>query len=58
MEWLTENWDSLLAAAAGLHVFALFVVNLTPTPKDDAALAKAYRWVETVAGLVGKRAKE
>jgi hypothetical protein len=44
----------LLAA----HALALLIVNLTPTPKDDAALAKFYRAVEFLAGIITKLAKK
>jgi hypothetical protein len=33
------------------------IVNLTPTPKDDAAVAKLYRLVEILAGLLSKKVK-
>lgn len=39
-----------------LHFAALVVVNLTPTPADDAAYGKFYRYLlEPLAGLVIKR---
>lgn len=40
------------------HALALIVVNLTPTPKDNLALAKFYRAVEFLAGIVTKLAKK
>lgn len=42
---------------AGVHIAALVVVNLTPTPADDAFVAKFYRWVEILAGFVTQAAK-
>jgi hypothetical protein len=39
------------------HAAALVIVNATTTPKDDAILAKAYKVIEFVAGLVHYKAK-
>lgn len=49
-----EEWLALLY---GFHAFALAVVNLTPTPKDNEVLAKYYRVIEVMAGLFTKRTK-
>jgi len=40
------------------HALALVVVNLTPTPKDNEAVAKFYRAVEFLAGIVTRLAKK
>jgi len=40
MSWLVTHWGELLAAAGALVAAASFITTLTPTPKDDAALAK------------------
>ena len=39
------------------HGLALIIVNLTKTPKDNEALAKAYKLIEVIAGLVTPLAK-
>ena len=57
MNWLSENWGDLVTAFAALHVVALFVANLTPTPKDNALIGKIYSGVMLVAGLVTKEAQ-
>jgi hypothetical protein len=51
--------------AVAIHGLALVIVNLTPTPKDNAALhgatkvvVKLYRAIEILAGLLSKRAKQ
>jgi hypothetical protein len=44
--------------AAGLHSAALVIVNLTKTPKDDDFVAKAYKLIEIVAGIVTPCAKQ
>ena len=41
-----------------LHAAALVIVNITKTPKDDELLAKAYKVIEILAGLVGARVKQ
>ena len=48
----------IVAALFAIHAAALAIVNLTPTPKDDAAIAKFYRVIEILAGIVGKLAKK
>lgn len=58
MEWLSKNWESIAAVIAGLHVLAIAIVNLTPTPKDNDLVSKIYTWIEKVAGLFGRKVKE
>ena len=58
IEYLTTNWDNILAVVAGVHALAVAIVNLTPTPKDDEYLAKVYGYVEILAGLFTSKAKE
>ncbi len=36
MDWLLENWESVLAATIGA---ATVITRVTPTPRDDAVLA-------------------
>lgn len=55
VEFITENWEAVLALLAALHALAVAIVNLTPTPKDDEVLAKVYRGVEILAGLFTKK---
>jgi hypothetical protein len=56
-----EHW---VMAGAAAHAVAVVIVNLTPTPKDDAALdtfdralVKGYRALEILAGIITKLAK-
>lgn len=49
MDWIAQNWDSLLAIATGLVTVASVVVKLTPSTVDDAWLAAGRRLVETIA---------
>lgn len=54
MTWLAENWDSVLAIVAGVHMAASAIVALTPTPKDDKILADLHKLVKLIGLNVGK----
>lgn len=41
--WLKANWDSVLAIIGGIVSVATIIVKLTPTQKDDNALATFIR---------------
>ena len=58
MNFITENWEEILAVLAALHGLAIAIVNLTPTPKDEETFAKIYRVVEILAGICTKLAKD
>ena len=58
MNFITENLEALLAVLAALHGLAIAIVNLTPTPKDNEVIAKIYRVVEILAGILSDRAKD
>jgi hypothetical protein len=47
-----------MAVLLALHGAAIAIVNLTPTPKDDAIVGKVYRVLEAFAGIFGVTAKE
>ncbi len=55
---LTDNWAEVAGVLAALHVLALAIVNVTPTPKDDELYGKLYKVVEVIAGIVTKLAKK
>jgi len=57
MDQLLAHVQQLLAILFAIHALALAIVNLTPTPKDDAAVAKYYRVLEILAGIVTRLAK-
>lgn len=60
MEFITlimANLPEIIAALFAIHAAALAIVNLTPTPKDDAVVAKYYRVIEILAGIVTKLSK-
>ncbi len=56
--WVGANGQAVAAAFVALHGAALAIVNLTPTPADDAFLGKVYKVVEFFAGLVTSKAKQ
>ena len=58
MEWIMGNWPEIIAVLGAGHALALAVVNLTPTPADNQALARVYRVVEIAAGLFSGKAKQ
>lgn len=49
---------TVLTTVVAAHAVALLVVNLTPTPKDDAFVKKFYTVVEWVAGIVSAKTKD
>lgn len=55
---LLDNWGEIAGVLAAVHVLALAVVNVTPTPKDDEFYAKLYKVIEVLAGVVTKLAKK
>ena len=58
IEFITQNWADIVAVAGALHLLALAVVNLTPTPKDDEVYSKFYKVIERLAGIFTKTAKQ
>lgn len=50
--------STVLAGVLAAHSLAVFIVNLTPTPKDDRIVRRVYRVVEWVAGIVSEKSKE
>lgn len=52
-----DKLDQYLQVALAIHAAASAVCALTPTPRDDSAVRKAYRVIE-ILGLVVGRAKQ
>lgn len=48
-QWLLANWDNLLLGAASIVAGASVIAKLTPTPKDDAILAKVVNVLDFLA---------
>ena len=51
MSWLVTHWGEVLAAAGAMVAAASFITTLTPTPKDDAALAKVRHVLARLSAL-------
>jgi len=52
--YLVSNVDSIVAALTAIVAAASAVAALTPTPKDNGLVAKAYKIVDWLALNVGK----
>jgi hypothetical protein len=50
--------NTVLAGLLAAHGLALFIVNMTPTPVDNAVLRKVYTVIEWIAGIVTDEVKE
>ena len=48
MNFLTENWQSIVGIAGAVVMLARLIVKVTPTPKDDTALAKIISVLKSV----------
>ena len=48
----------IVAALFAVHAAALAIVNLTPTPEDNKVVAKYYRIIEILAGILTQKAKQ
>lgn len=58
ISWLGDNGTELVIALFAIHGAAVAITNLTPTPKDNEVVAKSYRWIEILAGIITKKAKQ
>lgn len=45
MQWITENWQSMLGILMGALTLASAITKLTPTPKDDEVVRKIIAWL-------------
>lgn len=58
MDNLLAHAKTLVEILLAIHALALLIVNVTPTKKDDAEVAKYYRVIEILAGIVTRLAKQ
>jgi hypothetical protein len=58
MDQIIAHAEKILVVLFAVHALALAICNLTPTPKDDEVVAKYYRILEILAGIVTKVAKK
>ena len=54
MSWIIENKDAVLGIITGVVALASAIAALTPTPKDDGWVKKAYKVIDLLALNVGK----
>ena len=53
MNWIIENGANIFAIATSVVGTAALIAAITPTPKDDAILAKAKKVLDFLAGNFG-----
>ena len=46
--WITANWEAVVAAVGAIVIAARIIVKLTPTPKDDSVLEKIVNFLKTL----------
>jgi hypothetical protein len=56
--FIVTNGPEILGVLFAVHAAALAIVNLTPTPKDNDVVAKYYRILEILAGIVTRLSKD
>ena len=49
MDWLIANWDKVFLGITTIITGASIIAKLTPTPKDDAILAKVVKVLDFMA---------
>lgn len=52
LQFLLAHYAEIVTALAAIHVAAMAIVNLTPTPKDNEFVENIYRYIEVVAGIL------
>jgi len=58
MEWLMANYQNIFAVIGALYGLALIIVKMTPTPADDAELAKVGFFLTALAKVFGLDLKQ
>ena len=51
VSWVAGNWGTIVQILGGLLGVGTLVTGLTPSPKDDALLGKARKFVGKVASV-------
>ena len=54
MQYLFDVFNVLTAAVALASAIASVIAAITPTPKDDELVAKAYKFLDVIALNIGK----
>jgi hypothetical protein len=48
VNWITSNWETVVALVGGIVLLARIIVKLTPTPADDSVLEKVVNFLKGV----------
>lgn len=48
VNWVTGNWETIVALVGGIVLLARIIVKLTPTPADDSVLEKVVNFLKGV----------
>lgn len=54
MDFIVNNWETIIAVIGGICTIASAITAVTPTPTDDKIYAKIYKVIETLGLVVGK----
>ena len=46
MNWITENWESILSILGAVYALATAIALVTPSDKDDSVLDKIGAWAD------------
>jgi hypothetical protein len=57
LNYIYSHATEIVAIIGGFHILAVAIVKLTPTPKDDAILAKVLPVIEKFASFLSVKAK-
>lgn len=57
LSWISANIETVIAIVTAVVTLASLIASITPTPKDNAVIAKVYRLVDLLALNIG-HAKE
>ena len=57
LSWISANIETVIAIVTAVVTLASLIASITPTPKDNAVIAKVYRVVDLLALNIG-HAKE
>lgn len=54
MQYIQQNWDQIALIITSVVAAASAIAALTPTPKDDTWVARAYKLIDVLAINVGQ----
>lgn len=54
MDWIVNNFGSIVTVATAIVTGASAICAITPTPTDDAVIKKIYNILELLAINIGK----